>query len=168
MAIVEKLRSSVSILDRSERKVLTMVTTNSMTPDLNFRASDLVKSGSLEDMALFGTVFDSIKILLESLIPVINYVDKPLVWGAIRGVHVTGDLILSREGKWFYFRPSTREYVQDDKCWEFYVVQDIFLGLQRVLKEAVDKKTQHLEALNVRKKMLDDIVAVMQSANSQK
>lgn len=138
-----------------------MVTTTSLMGDLKFKAQVLFQSELAEDHQIAEMAEQQLSSLIEKLVPVLIYVDQAMA--EIRGVMVlkVGNftLILSRDGRWY--RSVGEKVVQDSNQWRYHFLSEIVEGLERIFKEAIEKKRIHLEAVEKRRDLLNKVGAVI-------
>lgn len=135
-----------------------MVTTNSLSTDLQFKVSELETSDIPEDRALAAKAGEQLRALVESLLPVLVYVDNNL-FDDVRGVAVAGEhgriLVLTRSGQWLRVHRTSAATGQDN--WKDFFFGDIIEGLKKAFNDATSKKEAHLKSLARRTELLDSI-----------
>lgn len=138
-----------------------MVTTSSASavdPALNFTVKALRARAIPEELEAAHEASACISELAYKLRSVIKYIDLPL--GQERGIIVCRgeglNLILLRNGT-FCLQTGNGELNFDPKAWEDFTLSSIFSGLQEALEQAIAKKRECIEVLEVRMKMLRKI-----------
>jgi hypothetical protein len=139
----------------NSQKELTMVSTNSLSRDLKFTVQELYDSNLPGDKEVAETATAELEMLRRVLVPILPYVDKQIIPHAVvRGIvvaqHPKSDnkLVLDRLGRWCSWHGAFLDPA--NWIWREYVLDDIFIGLERVLTVAVAKKEEHLVAIKAR------------------
>jgi hypothetical protein len=146
-----------------------MVTTTSLDPTLNFRIKELRDSDLPEDHELARLALSELrelvlKIVVLKIVPVLAYVDESFRDKRVVEVaknHLGNTLYLSRDGRWFQHCGQSGQLNELNDAVEYFVFVEILQGLEKAFNKALDRKRQHMHAIEKRTDLLGRIGVIV-------
>ncbi len=148
-----------------------MVTANSLSQDLNFRLIDLTRSSAPEDEELARLARETVGQLVSALKPILHYVctpekNKKVVVIADKDTGWNDSWIgLAEDGNFGLLQGGS--FTDRSDVWHMMNFQDFLDCLQRVFREAEDKRRTHLDAVAKRRELLEGIQELIKNSTQK-